>query len=579
MIRSDVRRAASLIFRQVIPRAHERPAEWASRNIVFTHEKDPIKGPLDLTLTPYLIDPINAWELRRGQGLKEVTVVAPEQTGKSLSWECGELWSLQCSPGLSLIYYTSDKKAERINEEKIEPLLKAIPYFADLLELPGSKTLDHYRLGDSLSYFSGVGSRISSFSARRTVADELDDWRERKGNDALDDLRKRARAFRESLCYKVCTPKGTVTESRIWREFLNSSQGYWHLRCCHCGELTLRSCDIHNLQFEAEGDEVVSGSCRLRCPKCEKDNFEEQKHKMNLDGGYIHRFPGRIENHPGFQWGALASVFVSFAWENIARSQLLAGKTGSLEKQIYFDNSVRGLPFKPRKTDTKGEDALRRHAAPLPDPEKLLFRFLAVDTQDDGFYWIVRGIDAAENTYLLGCGKADALYPAPGVEAPLSEVWDAEYHGGKCICGIIDEGGHRVKEVRDFAGEHLGLMTYKGNTRIGQPWKASTDVRGLLLVNAEHYRLLLLHAIYWGELRSDGSWFLPQELPEDYKIQILDYKPNNAVRNGNALENYISTGNDHFFDCEKMALALVDYFRVEIFPKIVKRPPKVVQRV
>ena len=579
MITADIRKAAALLFRQIIPRAYERPAEWASRNIRFTHEKDPIKGALDLSLTPYLIDPINAWELRRGQGLKEVTVVAPEQTGKSLSWECGELWSLQCSPGLSLIYYTSDKKAERINEEKIEPLLKAIHYFAELLELPGGKTIDHYRLGESLSYFSGVGSRISSFSARRTVADELDDWKERKGHDALDDLRKRARAFRESLCYKVCTPKGTATESRIWQEFLASSQGYWHLRCQHCGELTIRSCDIFLLQFETADDRVVPGSCRLQCPRCHKDHFEEQKSKMNLEGDYIHKFPALVDDRPGFQWGALASVFVSFGWEKIAASQLLAGKTGSLEKQIYVDNSVRGLPFKPRKTDTKGEDALRRHAAPLPEPEKLLFRFLAVDTQDDGFFWIVRGVDAAENTYLLGCGKADCLTYAPGREAPLEEIWNAEYHGGKCICGIIDEGGHRVDEVREFARKHPGLLTYKGNTRIGQPWKESTDISRLLLVNAEHYRLVLLHAIYWGENRGNSFWFLPQELPEDYKSQLLDFKPNKSIRNGDALENYISTGNDHFFDCEKMALALMDFFKLKILPGVVPKQKKVIKRV
>lgn len=568
----DIRTTCKMIFQSVIPRNYIRPAEWSSHNIRFSHEKDPIKGPLDLTLTPYLVEPINAWELTPGQGLKEVTVVAPEQTGKSQSWMCGELWSCDHSPGLSLIYYTSDEKAEKVNEEKIEPMLRNIPKFEALLNLPGSKTADCYRLGDSLIYFGGVGARISSFSARRCVADEIDDWQDKKGTNSLNDLRKRARAFPEALLYKVCTPKGTDRQSRIWQEFLASSQGYWYLRCQSCGELSIRSCDIVRLQWEQDSDgEIIPDSLRLICPKCGREHVEAEKHRMNQQGGYIHRHPDRLLSHPGFQWGALASVFNAFSWVKIAAAQKAAGKSGDIDQQIYFDNSVRGRPYKVRKLDDTARAALKRHAAPPPEPSHILYRFLAVDTQDNGFFYVVRGMDAKQNTYLLGSGKA-------ATTAELDRVWNTEYCGGTIICGIIDEGGHRADEVRTWAHRHTGMLTYKGNPRIGCNYKLSPEVKGLLLVNANHYRLHLLFAIYAAQNRGTFFWFLPEDLPADYAEQLSAWKPNPAVRNGNELENYVSDGNDHYFDCEKMLLALLDYFKACILPLLFNRKRVIVRK-
>lgn len=569
----DVQRALRLIVQSVIPRNYIRPADWAAANIRFTHEKDPIKGPLDLTLTPYLIDPINAWELTLGQGLKEVTVVAPEQTGKSQSWMCGELWSLDHSPGLSLIYYTSDDKAAKVNEEKIEPMLRNIPKFSELLDLPNSKTADCYRLGENLMYFAGVGARISSFSARRAVADETDDWLDKKGVNSLNDLRKRARAFPEALLYKVCTPKGTEKQSRIWREFLASSQGYWYLRCTQCGGLTIRSCDIIRLQFDLDGNgEILPASIRVICPKCGHEHIEAEKYRMNREGGYIHRHPERLQTLPGFQWGALASVFVSFSWLNIAKAQLASGRTGDLDKQIYFDNSVRGRPFRARALDDSARLALKRHGAPLPEQSKILYRFFGVDTQDECFYWVVRGMDAKQNTYYLGSGKAANL-------EELSQVWEARYHGGPLTCGIIDEGGHRADEVRDWARSYTGIFTYKGNSRIGCKYKLSTEVSRLLLVNPGIFHLALLHNLYAARNRGNYFWYLPEELPEDYAEQIVSWQPNPAVKNGHEFENYCCpSGMDHYFDCEKEILALQDYFKAKILPLLLAPKKKVIRR-
>ena len=563
---ADVIDVARSLVAAILPPRYERPADWASRNIIFNSPRDPIHGPLDFTLSPFLVDPINAWETVPGQGLKEVTLCAPEQMGKTMVELSGLCWRMTFFPGLSLVTYTSDDKAARVNEEKFEPILGNIPRFSKQLEEPLSRTKDCYRLGENLVYFGGVGSRVSSHSAGTCIIDECDDYQNPPGVDAINDTRKRSRAFRNAVLYKACTVKGSKGESRIWREFLSSSQGYWYLRCLGCGELTIRSCDLRHLQFDrTEDGDVIPASLRVVCPACGHRHIEDDKLAMNLQGEYIHKKPERLAYHAGFQFGALAAQVVNLGWIQLARWQAAAGSSGKLEDQIFFDNSVRGLPFEVRRIQEDGSKALRRHSAPLPDPEKIRFRFLSADTQDSGWFWVVRGLDAAENTYLLGCGKAENL-------GELGRVWESDWHGGKISCGIIDEGGHRAQEVRYFIKPRPGLFAYKGNPRIGKKWSESKEISRLLLGNPRHYHMMTLYAIYGTGKPGSHYWYLPEQIAPDYAEQICSWRANKSVRNGDRLENYhCPTGNDHFFDCEKMMILLKDYFCEKILPELVAR--------
>ena len=120
--------------------------------------------------------------------------------------------------------------------------------------------------------------------------------------DNVADLKKRTRSYDNSILFLVCTP--SEVNGKIWRSFLNSSQGYWYLRCKGCGDLTIRSCDIHNLQFESDYNEelrqylVKPETIRLVCPKCGYEHVEADKREMNIHGGYIHKIPAKIIEAP-----------------------------------------------------------------------------------------------------------------------------------------------------------------------------------------------------------------------------------------------------------------------------------------
>jgi len=154
----------------------------------------------------------------------------------------------------------------------------------------------------------------------------------------------------------------------------------------------MRSCDIHNLQFETDYNEeqrehiVKPDTIRLVCPQCGFEHTEDMKREMNNQGGYIHELPERKKEFPGYQMGALASQLPALNWKAIATAQLESGKRSDIEFQTTFDNSWRGLPYKRREIAKEDFEKLKTHcwkASEAPSLENIEMIFLIADTQDN----------------------------------------------------------------------------------------------------------------------------------------------------------------------------------------------------
>ena len=557
----DLQNFSRLDSAWILPRPWQHPAEWAAKNL----DLSPLSGiacdfwnPQEY---PYTVDVLNSFDFR-GQR-KTVTVMAPEQTGKTIVWIAGFLWLLKAIPSPGLIIYPDDELCRRINQGKVIPLMRKIPELAAEMEITGSVQRDHYAFSDSTTYYSGSGSPITSLSCSVIIADELDTWIKYEGKEhPLSGAKKRARSFENSLIVEVCTPKGRESESDIYSEFRESSQNFYHLRCAGCGELTMRSCDIHNLQWELDGDDqIIPDSIRLICPKCKREHTEGEKGKMIRCGGYVPLHPERSSYHEGFQWGALVSTKPALSWAEIAKAQLKAGDSGALADKLDFYNSIRGLPMRPGTVAGRRESKLLARCVPAPDPADVFQIWMSADTQDDCFFYVVRAVDRKLNTYLIDCGRALTLEELASV---------ADRNG--IHYGIIDTGGHRTREIYSFIATHKGWLGYKGNSHIGKNWKVSEESSRLLLADPKFYKSDLLGQIYQPGKERKMQWYISlPEIPDDYRDQILDMAPNRKVRNGNSFEKYESSGNDHFFDAEKMLLVLRDYWVEKILPGMVKR--------
>ena len=241
--------------------------------------------------------------------------------------------------------------------------------------------------------FAGSGTKVMSKSCQFVLGDEVDQYQPPPNVNQIKEMKKRTRSYDHSIVGLVCTP--TKENGTIWKEYLAGSQGKWYLRCKGCGQLTMRSCDIKNLQFESDYIQktksriVKPETIRLICPKCGYQHVEADKAWMNQNGGYIHKVPQRLETDPSFQLGALASQLPSMSWTKIATAQLESGKRNSRQVHITFDNSYRGLPYKQRVIQKDEVEKISQHFYRSPSQklksENIQFVFGAVDSM--GSYW------------------------------------------------------------------------------------------------------------------------------------------------------------------------------------------------
>lgn len=551
------------IAASIRPSYHATPFEWCGKSVHLAEGRK-----FDPDYSPYIRDPLAVWGL---PGRARSTIVAIEQTGKSLSWQLGMTWRYSSRPAPALVVYESDKKAERINRYLFEPILSSVPAIKIQLENSATKTKDCYDFSQSPLFFTGGGSDITSYPLSILVGDEVDNWiRHSESVDNVTNLDKRRRSRDDGKLFLVCSIKGSESESIIWREFLLSSMGYWHLRCLGCGELTMRSCDIGGveqggnwiggLQWELQDGEPVDASIRLLCPKCGRPHCESEKRAMNVNGAYIHERPDRIQEkdpHYGFQWGALAGQAPGLSWMEIARAKMLAGR-GNIKAQLAFDNSWRGMPFKPRYLNAPLIEQLYTLRHPAPPENERMGSFIAVDTQGDDahsgyFYWAYGVLSTMDRLHVLSCGKAKTF---DDLDAAIKQAWN--------LVGYIhDEGGKRELEVRRFIAKHRrGLyFSYKGGY-FRSLVHASKEVDSLLLVREKDYKAALIRTLYHQRDGQEGRIGFNPDLPDEFFKQVGSVQRPVKIKTKDDYkeENWESpSGDDHYFDCLKMMLVIKEY--------------------
>ncbi len=569
---------------------------WASSAIDFSEDVSAERKRLDLAMSPHLVEPLRCWEFN---GLRrDVTVCGIEQHGKTLLEVVGVLYCMRFHPCSMLCVYPSDELATEINKTKYEPLIHKIPSLAIELSRPFSKKTDRYILDASTMFFSGAGVKITSKSCKIVVGDEIDQYPKIGNLDNLADMEKRTRSYSESMFFKTCTP--TVESGPVWRSFLAGSQGYWTLRCQHCGEWTMRSCDFQNFQFESKFDEEqkifvsIYGSERLICPKCRFEHTEDMKYKMNQEGKYVYKFPDRLLLCPSFQFGALCSMMPIMSWQYIAGKILECGKRADISAHFELDNSFKGLPYKEREVSGEDIESLKNHFYhEKPDPATIEFVFVVSDTQDLFSPTGVFALDCMDNLWLLEYSNIEYLWLTQDEREeierkkgePVVTVEDMvgrEYLGIKPLFQVVDYRGHRYNEIADYAANHEMTILYAGTDLRIDPWKESKENRKIVFVDAKYFQRILIYELYTQKNKETSFLYLPDDLPEKFQKEISCVQPDNTRKNGSIPENWKpKSGAVHdAFDVVKMAYfgleyAManldIDFFRVKKSPQLLRR--------
>lgn len=570
---------------------YEKIIPWAEKNIDFSQQISAERNKLDFDQYPYQVPILKEWENEK-KTIKTIVVVAPEQVGKTNCFIVGWLYNLVYNPCQSLIVYKDEKLSIETNQTKILPLMRHIPLLKQELERKRSYRSDCYKFSNLISYFQGAGSKIVSKSCKIVIGDEVDAWDVPKTMDSVSDLKKRTRSYNSSICFLISTP--TFEDKPIWQQFLKGSQGYWYLRCKGCGELTMRSCDTNNLQFESDYDPeqqkriVRVGSELLICPKCKHEHVQSDKAWMNQHGGFIHKFPQKLDFNPTFQLGALASQLPALGWSVIAQNQLNAGKSSLKKDQIDFDNSMRGLPYKERVIQKDDIEKIRSHQwrpSEAPTLDQIEMVFMVADTQDNRSVVGVFAMDVNDNLFLLKASEPQYLTLDEDERARINDInkrecqllgkefipietvediLNAEYLvqdgvGIKPAYGVLDMRGHRLPDIKHFIQTH-NCIGWLGSKLQSDMYRPSDNISKAFLANAKHYQCEAIWYLYTQKKREGDYLYFYPDIEEEVLKQIRAVKADPNVKFGNHPENW-SPGNEvhDWFDVVKMAYFMRDW--------------------
>lgn len=561
--------------------------QFAIQDVDLSDDVSADKIKIDLQNYPYMVEPLSKCAIEEGVR-KQICVSWPQQFGKTLLELNAILFNMVYNNLQAIICYPSLDLAVETSTVKFIPLFKKIKQFEEEIEKPFAIRSDRLKLSSGIVYWQGAGTKIVSKSCKLVLGDECAVWETPHEVNNINELKKRTRSYNQCLQLFVSTPH--YKQDYFWRQWLNGSQAYYYLRCCGCGKLTLRSCDIHNLQFQSVYNEelkqyvAVRGSERLVCPQCKYEHVEAEREQLIKRGAYIHKFPDKANTYPTYQAGVLASLLNVHNWSNIADIQLSSGKQASYEDFVSFDNSIRGLPFQGRDINKQDETALSKHYyKPEQIPtDKIQAIYVVADTQDTFSPYGVFALDVNSNIWCLQLGRARYLWLEEeerkiindenrrnnkSPEVALIDLLDRQYYGLKPLMLLLDRGGHRADQVTNFSKMRKPIVMYVGTQLKYDKNRPSENIHKLWLCDAKSYTAKFVFNVFFNSNKEANYLYLPSDISEKDVAQILAYQPDNTKRNGNLYENWDPADRIHdMADVIRMLYAAID-ISVKIFKK------------
>lgn len=329
------------------------------------------------------------------------------------------------------------------------------------------KTTRTLRLPGMNIWITGSGSAgamASKPGVGLILIDEVDKHPQIKGEAAsIDLLKQRGKTVRSVKVAAFSTP--TTDEGQIWKAVRTGSMHKYHVPCPHCGEM--QPMEREGLRWGHLADlaggynfEEVRRLTHYECRACKGAIMEDDRKAMLEHGEWrptnfreVVKEDGTKELVPAWQPGEMSALHSDFLakWPgselgNLALETIAAaGQPGKMHDLL---NNRFGLPWKSGGVATLSHEqvfslrgAYRRGGA-MFEPHLVAF---AADTQDDRWKYVLTVFNKKGDFCLSDWGECLTF------EEVKERARDGVEWGGKryrsTMC-LVDEGGHRTREVR-----------------------------------------------------------------------------------------------------------------------------------
>lgn len=401
-------------------------SQWADRHRVLSPKGSAEPGPWRTSRVPYTREIMD--ELSAQSFAEEVIFVASTQVAKTEIGLNFLGYAAAHAPGPVLAVYPTIEIGQLWSKQRLTPMIDESPVLSKLFgqqkSRDGSNTVMLKEFPDGVLRVGGANSpsSLSSMPVKYLMADEVDRYPRDVGasrdgdgeGDPVDLAEARTTTYARRKIFKASSP--TIQSlSRIWKDWLRSSQGEYHVPCPHCHELQVLMRE--NLKYDPERPEETAAFACVHCGALIQESSKPWMLDEANGARWIHRFPDRIKVR-GFHLSAWYSALgLGKPWGHWARRYEEVKRDPNRRKS--FINTVDGLCFED-PTERLDWEVVRSRAGG--------FKLREIP---QGCLVLTAGVDVQKRYLALqvvGWGRELEAWVVDYVEIPgdptKSEVWD-----------------------------------------------------------------------------------------------------------------------------------------------------------
>lgn len=561
-------------------------SEWADKYRILDTKTSAMPGPWRTEQTPYLkgiMDEFNNYET------EEIVYIKPTQVGGTECLQNMAGYIIQQDPAPTMIVYPTDKLAESISENRLQPMIKAAPTLKKrFLENESSKL----ELQFDGMYLTLAGSNSPSSLASKAIRflflDEVDKYpgASKKEADPISLARERTKTFHNRKIFITSTP--TLKTGHIWKAKEDADiEKHFFVPCPHCGEyIEFKWKQVHFPKEEGMSLADRAEFASYVCQECGCVITDQDKPDMLRLGEWrTVKQNTKFVRKVAFWMNTLYSPFVRFS--EVVK-EFLKSKDDPEQLQ-NFVNSWLAEPWEDTKLKTNADLVMERQTEyeelVVPDWAKMLTG--GVDVQENCLYWTIRAWGSYLTSQNIAHGQAFSFQE-------VERVMNLEYQmpdGTPMVVALaLIDSGYNADLVYDFcvSNSDWALPSKGSSNPMLSHYKMSTvnktDSRAfgmnLVLVDTGKYKDMIAGRMK--KKNGSGSWMVYAGCDREYAEQVTaEHKVNVKMGNGKVKQEWqlkTSHADNHYLDCEVYALAAADALGVRsLYLNDVKEEPQVKQ--
>jgi hypothetical protein len=421
-------------------------------------------------------------------------------------------------------------------------------------------------------------TNLQRLSLRYVIADEC--WMAPPGH--LAEASARVTAF-GWMGKRIMMSQGGVAGQEFHQLHESTDMREWNMCCPSCGHLQpwawsqvkfpedSKVNDEWDLIKVSQGTTFECVSCKARLPDTNSTRLE-----ANIKGKFVSTKQSSNASYVGLHWNSVATM----SWGELAVMMIKAKEAieeyGDEEPLRIFIQKRLAEKFEEQpdeiKTEAKPGDFIMAEdweheggfvkGRPTPyhaitpeqrtEPDFVRMRFMGVDVQKRGFYWVIRGWSGDGRSRLIDCGYCFAW----------NQLVEAHKKYGVHPANVFVDSGYQPDEVLAACATN-GWVATRGDQRNEFAWRVKTPAG--LKTELRPYSAPVVEAVgtkrvkrfYFSNLRlkdvlaaliKRGRHMIPKDVSDEYKDQMKSEK-RTVGTNGKPFWESIAKDN-HFWDCE-----------------------------